>query len=94
VLKENRVFSTLEGIWIPVGDPAKHLLYQNLYGRRLLRANDPSPIGIWPAVLAKVSEDEFHEVMYAFLRAKPELVRSRALPPRGRSTRKRGRGGS
>lgn len=94
MLRENRVFSTLEGVRIPIGDPAQHLLSQNLYGRRLLQANDPSPMGIWAPVLAKVSEDKAHEVMYTFLRAKPGLVRSRdLLPPRGRTrARKRGRG--
>jgi hypothetical protein len=94
MLNENRVLSKLEGIPIPVRDPAAHLLRQNRYGRRLLQAHDPSPMGIWAAVLARVSEGNHHEVMYAFLRAKPGLVRSsRALPALGRSTRKRARGG-
>jgi hypothetical protein len=93
MLKENYVLSKLEGFKIPEADPAAALLKQNRYGRRFLQPNDPSPIGIWTAVLARISKDGERGLMYTFLRAKPGLVvRSPDLPPRGRRTaRKRGR---
>jgi hypothetical protein len=48
-----------------------HLLKQNKYGRQFLLPRDaPAPKGLWTTIFARISEDNHHEVMYAFLRSK------------------------
>ena len=89
------VLSGLEGFDLADDDPVALLLKQNRYGRRCLHANDRSRVGIWASVLANMSNNEEHGVMYKFLRAKPDLVMRAARPvtARGRrGGRKRGRG--
>jgi hypothetical protein len=82
MLEQNRVFSQLDGCKIPAGDPdaihVRHLLKQNFYGRRFLLEPARAPITLWPTVLGRISDASEHAVMYAFLRANPGVVRSRA----------------
>jgi hypothetical protein len=99
MLQENRVLAAIEGFDLADDDPVAVLLKQNRYGRRFLDADDRSPIGIWATVLANLSNNDEHDVMYKFLRAKPDLVERgtalrRPVSARGRGRgRKRGRGG-
>jgi hypothetical protein len=88
MLKHNSVFDTLVGFPFPEDDPVstqvQFLLSQNLYGRRILMerpeqdgdgCDDGVSAGLWPKVLANISEDEEYGVMFQFLRAKPGMVR-------------------
>jgi hypothetical protein len=102
MLQHNPVLSTLVGFPFPKDDPVsiqvQFMLKQNRYGRRLLLerpeqdeddgGDDHVSTGVWPKVLAKISEDGEHGVMFQFLRAKPGIVR----PFGGIVARSRGRG--
>jgi hypothetical protein len=86
LLQTNDAFSHLDGFEIPKDESPEwsrvaYLLKQNSYGRRFLQQNpDLAPVGIWPTIFANLSKDKEHQVMYSFLRARPNLVR---LPRRG-----------
>jgi hypothetical protein len=52
------------------------LLAMNRYGRRFVLDPGLAPVGIWATILARASDDDEVQVVYAFLRANNEnLVR-------------------
>jgi hypothetical protein len=86
MLKTNHVLQLLNQCTLPRDNPLttriRHLLRQNQYGRVFLHGNFylsgvPAPMGLWGDFLTRVSKSRNgHKVMYAFLRAKPELVQA------------------